>query len=111
LFHELYQGHLSLSSCPPLPEGGPLNIEVASSDPKACETTDGQGEGEAEGSSKGTGSTQSLPSAALTNKDEGSKRKHQEEVVSSGTSKETPQDKSSYSKAPLSMFDLLDSDA
>jgi hypothetical protein len=31
----LQQGHLSLASCPPLPEEGPLNAEVTFSDPEA----------------------------------------------------------------------------
>jgi hypothetical protein len=80
----LYQGHVSLSSSPPLLEGGPLNIEVASSDIEAPKATEGQGEGEVDGSSEGIGSTQTLPSAASTDKDGGKKRKHQEELVSFG---------------------------
>jgi hypothetical protein len=71
----LYQGHVYLSSSPALLEGGTLNIEVASSHPEAPEATKGQGEGEVDGSSEGTGSTQTLPSAASTDKDEGKKRK------------------------------------
>jgi hypothetical protein len=106
----LYQGDVSLSSSLPLPEGGPLNIEVTFFDPEASKAVEGQGEGEVYGSSKGTGSTQTLPSTASTDKDEGKKRKRQEELVSSGTSKETPQEQPSSSKTPLSMFDLLDSD-
>jgi hypothetical protein len=106
----LYQDHLPLSSRLPHPEGGPLNIEVASSNPEATETTEGQGEGEVKGSSEGNRSSQSLPSTALTDKDGGKKRKRQEELISSGTSKEMPHDQPSSSKAPLSMFDLLDLD-
>jgi hypothetical protein len=85
-------------------------MEAAPSDPKAPETTEGQGEGEVQGSSEGSGSTQFFPSAASTNKDGGKKRKCQEESISSGTSKEMPQDQPSSSKAPLSMLDLPDSD-
>jgi hypothetical protein len=53
----LRQDHLSLTSHPLLPEEGPLNVEVTSSDPEALETVEGQGEGEVEVSSKRVGSS------------------------------------------------------
>jgi hypothetical protein len=75
-----------LASRPPLPEEGPLNTEVAPTDskaPKACENQDGD---EAEGSLEGSDSTLSPPLAESEAQGAEKKRKHTEDLTSSGTS-------------------------
>jgi hypothetical protein len=94
LLFVLSQGHLSLTSHPPLPEEGPLVAKIASSNPEAPESVESQGEEEVENSSEGTGSTQSPPPADSVDQDAGTKRKQQEDLTSSGMSKskDVPQD-------------------
>jgi hypothetical protein len=81
------QGHLSVTSHPPLLEEGPLVAEIASSEPEAPETVKNQGGDGVEGSLEGSSSTQLPPQAESEEQDAGRKRKHQEDLISSGSSK------------------------
>jgi hypothetical protein len=83
----LLQGHVSLASHPPLPEKGPIVVEIASSDPEAPETVESQGDEEVEKSSEGTVSTQSPPLADFADQDASLKRKQQGDLTSTSISK------------------------
>jgi hypothetical protein len=100
-----------LASRLPLPEEGPINAEVATTDseaPEACDNQDGNG---AKGSLEGSDSTLLPPLAESKAQGPEKKRKCLEDLTSSGTSK--PKDvskKQTTSKdSDLAMFELLDS--
>jgi hypothetical protein len=78
------QEHPSFSSCPPLPEEGALPEESALSDNEAPETVE---KWEFEDSMERTESNQSVPSARSKGGEGGRKRRRQEDLQSSGTSK------------------------
>jgi hypothetical protein len=100
-----------MASCPPLPEEGPINAEIAPADskaPEACENQDGD---EAEGSLEGSDSTLSSPLAEYEAQGSEKKQKRLEDLTSSGTSKpkDAPQEQTTSKDSDLAMFELLDS--
>jgi hypothetical protein len=100
-----------MSSRPPLPEKGPIDVEVAPADseaPEAFENLDGDG---TEGSLEGSDSTLSPPPAESEVQSLDKKRKRLEDLTSSGSSKpkDVPQEQSTSKDPPHTMFDLLDS--
>jgi hypothetical protein len=102
-----------MSSRPPLPEEGPIAAEVAPADsegPEAFENRDGDG---AEGSLEGSDSTLSPPPAEYENQGADKKRKHPEDLTSSGSSKpkDVPQDQSTSKDPPPTLFDFLEADS
>jgi hypothetical protein len=113
LFFVGSQGHLSLTSRPPLPEEGPLVAEIASFELEAPETVENQGGDGFEGSLEGSMSTQSPPLAEFEEQDVGRKRKHQEDLISLGSSKlkDVPEDQSTSKKPHASLYDFLESDS
>jgi hypothetical protein len=104
------QGHQSFVSCPPLPEGGPIQadpISAASEAPEAEESQDGD---DAEDSLEGTSSTMSPPPADSEDPSLDRKRKRVEEFISlsTSTSKADVGEPSAPNKDD-ELFDLLDS--
>jgi hypothetical protein len=80
------QGHQSLVSHPPLPEGGPIQADPVSAASEAPEAEESQDGDDAEDSLEGTSSTMSPPPAHLEDPSLDRKRKRVEELVSSSTS-------------------------
>jgi hypothetical protein len=80
------QCHQFFTSRPPLPEEGPLNAEPAPVDSEAPEAGDNQDGNEVEGSLEGSDSTLSPPLAKSETQVVEKKRKHTEDLTSSGTS-------------------------
>jgi hypothetical protein len=91
----------------------PIVAEVAPADPKAPEALDNQDGDEAEGSLEGSDSTQSPPLAESEDQGAVKKRKHPEDLISSGSSKpkDVPQDQSPSKNSPASLFDFLEADS
>jgi hypothetical protein len=106
------QGHLTLASCPPLPEEGHIVAKVAPADPKAPKAPENQYGDRVEGSLEGSDSTQSPPPSESEEQGAGKKRKRPEDLTSSGTSKpkDVPQDQSTSRNPPASLFDFLEAD-
>jgi hypothetical protein len=105
------QGHQFLTSHPPLPEEGPLNTETALADSAAPEVCDNQDGDEVEGSLERSDSML-LPSLAESETQVAEKkRKHTEDLTSSGTSnpKEVPREQTVVEGSNLDIFGLLDS--
>jgi hypothetical protein len=109
----LLQGHRILSSCPPLPEEGPIAAEVAPADSKAPEAFENQCKDGAEGSLEGSDSTQSPPPTESEDQDAGKKRKCPEDLTSSSSSKpkDVSQEQSTSKNHPASLFDFLEADS
>jgi hypothetical protein len=78
---------------PPLPEEGALPEKSAPSDNEALETVERRDGDDVEDSSEGTDSNQSPPSTISKGKDEGRKRRCQEDLISLGRSKSMERDK------------------
>jgi hypothetical protein len=96
-----------LASRPPLPEEGPINAEPApanSGAPEDCENQDGD---EAEGSLEGSDSTLLPPLAESEAQGTEKKRKHMEDLTSSGTSnlKDVPQEQMTSKGSDLDIFE------
>jgi hypothetical protein len=104
------QGHQSLVSRPPLPEGGPIQadpVSVVSEAPEAEESQDGD---DAEDSLEGTSSTTSPPPAHSEDPSLDRKRKCVEEFLSSSTSaSKAAVGEPSVPNDDIEIFDLLDS--
>jgi hypothetical protein len=98
-----YQGHPSFSSLPALPEEGTLPKESALSDNEVPEAIERRFGDDVEDSMERTDSNQSPPSASSKGGVEGRKRKHQEDLKYSGTSKskDVPHDLATSSEPPL----------
>jgi hypothetical protein len=101
----LLQDHPSLVSRPPLPKEGLFVKEPASSDLEAPETVEKQDKDEVKNSSEGTDSNHSPP-ADSEGEDGGRKRKCQEYLISSSTSKskDIPHQQATSSTPPLASF-------
>jgi hypothetical protein len=104
------QGHQSLVSHPPLPEGGPIQadpVSAASEAPEAKESQDGD---DAEDSLEGTSSTTSPPPAHSEEPSLDRKRKRVEEFLSTSSSaSKAAVGESSAPNDDIEIFDLLDS--
>jgi hypothetical protein len=100
-----------LASRPPLPEEGPINAEPAPANSGAPKAGDNQDGDEDEGSLEGSGSTLSPPLAESEAQGAEKKRKHAEDLTSSGTSnpKDVPQEQTTVKGSDLDIFELLDS--
>jgi hypothetical protein len=109
----LLQGHLTLASCPPLPEEGPIIAKVAPADPEAPDALKNWDRDGAEGSLEGIDSTQSPPPAESEEHGADKKRKCLEVLTSSGSSKpkEVSDDQSTSKNPPASLFDFLEADS
>jgi hypothetical protein len=105
-----FQDHQSLTSRPPLPEGGALQDVPVSTASEAPEAEDSHEGDEAEDSLEGTSSTMSPPPALSEDLGRDKKRKRTTELLSSSTSvhknviRET-----SVPEEEVELFDLLDS--
>jgi hypothetical protein len=80
------QNHLFLVSRPPLPEEGPIPVDLASAASEAPEAEENQDEDDAKESLEGTSSTTSPPPAHSEDPSLDRKRKRVEEFLSSSTS-------------------------
>jgi hypothetical protein len=80
------QGHQSLVSRPPLPEGGPIQADPISATSKAPEAGESQDEDDAKVSLEENSSTTSPPPAHSAEPSLDNKRKRVEELLSSSTS-------------------------
>jgi hypothetical protein len=100
-----------LASRPHLPEEGPINAKPAPVDSEAPEACENQDRDEAEGSLEGSDSALSPPLAESEAQHADRKRKHTEDLTSSGTSnpKDVPQAQSTVKGSDLDIFELLDS--
>jgi hypothetical protein len=106
----LVQGHQSSVSCPPLPEGGPIQADPISATSEAPEAEESQDGDDAEDSLEGTSLTTSPPLAHLEEPSLDKKRKHVKELLSPSTS--APKNVARGASAPdddVEIFDLLDS--
>jgi hypothetical protein len=104
------QGHQSLVSHPPLPEGGPIQADPVSAASEAPEAEESQDGDDAEDSMEGTSLTTSPPLAHSTKPSLDKKRKRVKELLSSSTS--APKNAAGEASAPdddVEIFDLLDS--
>jgi hypothetical protein len=80
------QDHQFLVSCPPLPEEGPLPVDLASTVSEAPEAEENQDGDEAEESGEDTSSTTSPPPSLSEDTRVDKKRKRVDELTSSSTS-------------------------
>jgi hypothetical protein len=104
------QGHQFFVSHPPLPEGGPIQVDPISPAFEAPEAEESQDGDDAEGSLEGTSSTTSPPPAHSEDPSLDRKRKRVEELVSSSTSASRAAIREpSAPKDDIEIFDLLDS--
>jgi hypothetical protein len=106
----LPQGHQSLVSRPPLPEGGPIQAVPISAAFEAPETEESQDGDDAKDSLEGTSSTTSPPPAHSEEPSLDKKRKRVDELFSSSTS--APQNVAGEASAledDAEIFNLLDS--
>jgi hypothetical protein len=104
------QGHQSLVSHPPLPEGGPIQADHVSAVSEAPEAKESQDGDDAEDSMEGTSSTTSPPPTHSEEPSLDKKRKHVKELLSLSTS--APKNVAGGASAPdddVEIFDLLDS--
>jgi hypothetical protein len=79
------QGHQFLVSRPPLPEAGPLPVDLASPVSEAPEANESQDEDDVEESEDETSSSTSLPSALADDVGVDKKRKRVDEIASSSS--------------------------
>jgi hypothetical protein len=106
----LVQGHQSFVSRPPLPEGGPIQVDPVSAASEAPEADESQDGDDAKDSLEGTSSTTSTAPAHSKEPSLDKKTKRVEELLSSSTS--TPKNAAGEASAPnpeVEIFDLLDS--
>jgi hypothetical protein len=104
------QGHQSLVSRPPLPEGGPTQADLVSATSKAPEAEESQDGDDAVDLLEGTSSTTPPPPAHLEDPSLDRKRKRVEEVVSLSTSaSKAAVGEPSAPNDDIEIFDLLDS--
>jgi hypothetical protein len=106
----LPQGHQSLVSRPPLPEGGPNQVVPISATSEAPEAEDSQDRDDAKDSLEGTSSTTSPPPTHSEELSLDKKRKRVDELFSSSTS--APKNVTGAASAledDAEIFDLLDS--
>jgi hypothetical protein len=105
-----FQDHQSLTSRPPLPEGGALQdvpVSAASEAPEAKDSHEGD---EAKDSLEGTSSTTSPPPTLSEDLGCDKKRKHVTELLSSSTSAHKNVIRgTSLPEEEVELFDLLDS--
>jgi hypothetical protein len=104
------QGHQSFVSCPPLPQGGPIQADPVSAASKAPEAEESHDGDDAEDSLEGTSSTTSSPLAHSEDLGLDRKRKRVEELLSLSTS--ASKDVVREPSAPnddIEIFYLLDS--
>jgi hypothetical protein len=102
------QDHQFLVSRPPLPEGGPLPADLASSVSEAPEAEENQDGDEAEESEEDTSSTTSPPRALSEDTGADKKRKHVDNFTSSSTSlQRTAANKAPVLEEDIEYFDLL----
>jgi hypothetical protein len=104
------QGHQSLVSCPPLPEGGPIQADVVSSASEAPEAEESQDGDDAKDLMEGTSLTMSPTPTHSKEPSLDKKRKCVKELLSSSTS--APKNVAREASAPdddVEIFDLLDS--
>jgi hypothetical protein len=107
----LVQGHQSLVSRPPLPEGGPIQADPVSATSEAPEAGESQDGDDAKVSLEENSSTMSPPPAHSEEPSLDKKRKRVKELLSSSTS--APKNAAGEASAPnppeVKNFDLLDS--
>jgi hypothetical protein len=105
------QGHQSFVSCPPLPKGGPIQVDHVSATSEAPEDDESQDGDDAEVSLEEDSSTTSPPPAHSEEPSLDKKRKRVEELLSSSTSapKNAAGEPSAPSPSEVEIFDLLDS--
>jgi hypothetical protein len=107
----LVQGHQSLVSRPPLPEGGPIQADPVSATSEAPEANESQDGDDAEVLLEENSSTTSPPLAHSEEPSLDKKRKRVEELLSSSTSapKNATGEASTPNPPEVEIFDLLDS--
>jgi hypothetical protein len=105
------QGHQSFISCPPLPEGGPIQADPVSATSEAPEADESQDGDDAEISLDETISTTSPPPAHSEEPSLDKKRKHVEELLSLSTSapKNAAGEPSAPNPSKVESFYTLDS--
>jgi hypothetical protein len=104
------QGHQFFVSRPPLPEGGPIQVDPVSAASEAPEAEESQDGDDAEYSQEGTSSTMSPPPAHSQDPSLDRKRKRVEELISSSTSaSKAAIGEPSAPNDDIENFDLLDS--
>jgi hypothetical protein len=103
--------HQFLVSHPHLPEEGPMDADPVPANSEVPEAGDNQDEDGAKGYLEDSESTLSPPHADSEDKGSGKKRKHMEDLTSSGTSNPTDvsQEPVVAKDSVLQMFELLDS--
>jgi hypothetical protein len=105
-----FQDHQSLVSCPPLPEGGPIQDVPISAASEAPEAEDSQDEEEVQDSLEGTSSTTSPPPALSEDLGLDKKRKCVKELLSLSTSAhKSVAGEASALEDEEELFDALDS--
>jgi hypothetical protein len=107
----LVQGHQSFVSCPPLPEGGPIQADLVSATSKAPDADESQDGDDAQVSLEENSLTMSPPPAHLEKPSLDKKRKCVDELLTSSTSapKNAAGEPSSPNPPEVEIFDLLDS--
>jgi hypothetical protein len=107
----LVQDHQFLVSCPPLPEGGPIQANPISATSEAPEADEDQDGDDANVSLEENSSTTSPPPAHSEEPSLDKKRKRVDELLSSSTS--APKNAAGEPSAPIpsevEIFDALDS--
>jgi hypothetical protein len=102
------QGHQFLLSCPPLPEAGPLQADLARSVSEAPEADDNQDRDDAEESEEDTSSSTSLPPVQPKDTGLDKKRKWVNEFASLSSSlQQAVAEKSPILTEDMDLFDLL----
>jgi hypothetical protein len=102
------QDHQFLISCPPLPEEGPLSVDLASTISEAPEAEENQDGDDAEVSEDEMSSTTSPPPALSEDIVIDKKRKHVEELASSSTSaQKTTAGEAPVPEEDLELFDFM----
>jgi hypothetical protein len=104
------QDHQFLVSRPPLPEEGPLPVDLASAASEAPEAEENQDGNDAEGSEEDTSSTTSPPPALFEDTCVDRKRKCVEELAFSSTSiQRTAAGEAPVQEDDLELFDFMSS--
>jgi hypothetical protein len=102
------QDHQFLVSHPPLPEEGPLPVDLASADSEAPGAEENQDGSDAEGSGEDTSSTTSPPPALFEDTCVDRKRKRVKELASSSTSiQRTAAGEAPVREDDLELFDFM----
>jgi hypothetical protein len=107
----LVQGHQSFVSHPPLPEGGPIQVDPISATSEAPDVDESQDGDDAEVSLEENSLTTSPPPAHSEEPSLDKKRKRVEELLSLSTSapKTAVREPSAPNPPKVEIFDLLDS--